>query len=127
VIDRVAITNAGMTGAGIVQAVAVAGTTVRLTNVDADAVSRALMRIARRWPMASPVTRSIDAAVKDADLLIEAVAQDLDVKGNVFARADELGAPHVDPPDILRQRSAAAISARRLAEVSMIGRNHESR
>jgi 3-hydroxybutyryl-CoA dehydrogenase len=130
VIERVAVVGAGTMGAGIAQAVAVSGATVRLTDVDADAVSRALTRI--RTTLADGVSRNkisataadaalarivsapaLDAAVEDADLLIEAVAEDLDVKRDVFARADT-----VSPPTAILATNTSSLSIARIAQAT---------
>jgi 3-hydroxybutyryl-CoA dehydrogenase len=130
VIERVAVVGAGTMGAGIAQAVAVAGATVRLTDVDADAVSRALTRI--RTTLADGVSRNkispdaadaalarivsaptLEAAAESADLLIEAVAEDLDVKRNVFARADGVTAPTV-----ILATNTSSLSVSRIAQAT---------
>jgi 3-hydroxybutyryl-CoA dehydrogenase len=129
-IERVAIIGAGTMGAGIAQAVAVAGAVVRLTDVDADAVSRALTRI--RTTLADGVSRNkisaaaadaalsrivptpaLEAAIEDADLLIEAVAEDLDVKQNVFARADAVTASSV-----ILATNTSSLSVGRIAQAT---------
>jgi 3-hydroxybutyryl-CoA dehydrogenase len=92
-------------GHGIAQAAAMAGYETRLTDTSADALPAAVSRIAlnlagavSRGKMTQAdadaatvriaTTADLAAAARDADLVIEAVAEDLDVKEQLFQRLD---------------------------------------
>jgi 3-hydroxybutyryl-CoA dehydrogenase len=97
-------------GRGIAQAAAVAGHDTVLHDVSADAVSRAVEDIARslekgvekgkvaRADADAAKTRiraepDLGAAVGDADLVIEAVFEDLSLKEDLFRRLDRAAPP----------------------------------
>ena len=109
-IGRVVVIGAGTMGAGIAHAVALAGCELRLSDSDAGAVARALTKIrttlsdgASRKKISAEdadaafarITAAPDlrAAADEADLLIEAVVEDLDIKRQVFAEADRITRP----------------------------------
>ena len=109
-VRQVAVIGAGTMGRGIAQACAVAGWATRLTDMRPGAPAAALAAIgdtlaagvARRklTPEAreealSRLTaeRSFLAACQDADLVIEAVFEDIDIKRAVFRQAVEVAAP----------------------------------
>jgi 3-hydroxybutyryl-CoA dehydrogenase len=101
--SRVLVVGAGQMGAGIAQVVAASGREVALYDLDPAAVAgalgvieRSLARLAEKGgPDPSPILARIEAAreLVPAELMIEAVAEDLAVKREVFARADALLAP----------------------------------
>lgn len=107
---RVAVIGAGTMGAGIAQAAATAGWPTTLTDARPEALQGALDRIARTLDGA--VQRGkLDAAGRDsilgrlrtapdmrttcqgADLVIEAVLEDLDVKRDVMSQASDWAEP----------------------------------
>jgi len=107
---RVAVIGAGTMGAGIAQATATAGWPTTLTDARPEALQAALDRIARTLDGA--VQRGkLDAAGRDtilgrlrtapdmrttcqgADLVIEAVLEDLDVKRDVMSQASDWAEP----------------------------------
>jgi len=107
---RVAVIGAGTMGAGIAQATATAGWPTTLTDARPEALQGALDRIARTLDGA--VQRGkLDAAGRDAilgrlgtapdmrttcqgaDLVIEAVLEDLDVKRDVMSQASDWAEP----------------------------------
>src|SRR6185295_3824904 len=117
-------------GAGIAHAAAVAGLTVRITDADERAVAEALGRI--RTILADGVARSkmtadnadaafariagapdLEPAVAGADLVIEAVVEDLDVKRRVFARADAAA-----PPTTILATNTSSLSVSRIADAT---------
>lgn len=103
-IDRVAIVGAGTMGGGIAMSFAAAGISVTLIDTSDEAVERGLARI--RGNYAASVTRgsltaeeadarlariapAVDrAAAAEADLVIEAVFEDMALKREIFADLD---------------------------------------
>ncbi len=104
-IQTITVVGAGNMGSGIAQAFAQGGFEVRLNDVNMEAIQRGLDRIegplrkrveagkmkanavdgimARLTPEAD-----LEAAVKDADMVVEAVFEDLQVKQDLFAKLD---------------------------------------
>jgi 3-hydroxybutyryl-CoA dehydrogenase len=99
---RVAVIGAGTMGHGIAYVAAVAGCEVRLTDARADALPQALDKIEallaggiKRGKLAAnehaairkriQAEPQIRAAVSDADVVIEAVVEDLTIKQRLFA------------------------------------------
>jgi 3-hydroxybutyryl-CoA dehydrogenase len=92
---RVAVIGAGTMGHGIAYVAALAGCEVRLSDLRVDAVPQALDKIAalaaagrtRGKVMTGRVAAAPDirAAVNDADVVIEAVVEDLAVKQGLFS------------------------------------------
>jgi len=104
-IRRVAVIGAGTMGHGIAQVAAMAGYETRLTDTSSDALDGAMSRIASN--LSGAVSRSkmtqkdadaaiariataadLMASVRDADLVIEAVAEDLAAKEQLFRQLD---------------------------------------
>jgi 3-hydroxyacyl-CoA dehydrogenase len=112
-IERVAVVGAGVMGSGIAQVLAVAGYAVRLHDLDSAALARAIERIETgRFGLARGVERgklTADAAAAardritttadlavagaDADLVLEAVYEDLALKVRVFGELDRIAPP----------------------------------
>jgi 3-hydroxyacyl-CoA dehydrogenase len=109
-IARAAVVGAGTMGGGIAMTFANAGIPVTILEVSAEALGRGLAQIARNY--GTSVTRGslsqerADAALNlikgvtrydelgSADIVIEAVFEDMRVKQEVFARLDKVAAPH---------------------------------
>lgn len=110
-IRRVAVIGAGTMGHGIAEVSALAGYEVVMVDVSQDILNKALERI--KWSLDKLAERgtiskekvgevmgriktslSIAEAVRDADLMIEAVPEKLDLKKQVFAEADKYAPPH---------------------------------
>ncbi|MBV8876314.1 MAG: enoyl-CoA hydratase/isomerase family protein [Gammaproteobacteria bacterium] len=109
-IRQAAVIGAGTMGGGIAMSFANAGIPVALLEVSPEALERGLQVIRRNY--AASVNRgSLDAtradaalarihgvsdyaALAGADIVIEAVFEDLNVKREVFARLDKVAAPH---------------------------------
>jgi len=110
-IKKVTVIGAGRMGHGIAQVAAMAGYMVKLMDIDLGALERALNRI--RWSLrkfaekgrieAGEIERilarirtstEIAEAVKDADLVIECVPEDLEIKRKVLAEIDESSQQH---------------------------------
>jgi enoyl-CoA hydratase/3-hydroxyacyl-CoA dehydrogenase len=110
-IRRVAVIGAGTMGHGIAEVSALAGYEVVMVDVSQDILNKALERI--KWSLDKLAERgtiskervgevmgriktslSVAEAVRDADLMIEAVPEKLDLKKQVFAEADKYAPPH---------------------------------
>ena len=109
-IRRVAVIGAGLMGHGIAQEFAVAGYEVALNDVSEERLARAIeaMRANLRQladlglvpperAVAAPgevrTTTNLAAAVGDADVVIEAIFEDLPLKRRIFADLDRLAPP----------------------------------
>jgi 3-hydroxybutyryl-CoA dehydrogenase len=106
-VERVAVIGAGTMGRGIAHAAALGGFRVTLQDVDSGVLERALKGIKKEMQKAverdrldegemrggleriSP-TESLEEAVKEADLVIEAVPEEMELKLEIFGRLDEL-------------------------------------
>jgi 3-hydroxybutyryl-CoA dehydrogenase len=104
-IERVAVIGAGTMGHGIAQVCALAGWRVALTDARPEALEPARDKIRANLDAAErrgkvtaedaaaavarvALPRSVGAAVKDADLVIEAVVEDLGMKRDIFTMLD---------------------------------------
>jgi 3-hydroxybutyryl-CoA dehydrogenase len=129
---RVAIIGAGTMGAGIAQVALEGGWDVALHDPAPGATDKALERIRRglvrraekagssnpaRFAtdrlLALDVRRNVAGAIDGAQLAIEAVIEDLDLKHRVFRDLDEAGAP-----DALLATNTSALSVTRIAEAA---------
>ena len=106
-VERVAVIGAGTMGRGIAHAAALGGFRVTLQDVDSGVLEGALEGIQKEMQKAverdridegemrggleriSP-TESLEEAVKEADLVIEAVPEEMELKLEIFGRLDEL-------------------------------------
>jgi 3-hydroxybutyryl-CoA dehydrogenase len=96
--EHVLVVGAGQMGAGIGQVVAASGRRVSLHDSQPGATDRALETMARSLTKleekGGPATQDVLARVEPvehlvgADLMIEAVVEDADVKEDIFRRAD---------------------------------------
>ena len=110
-IRRVAVIGAGLMGHGIAQEFAVAGYEVRMHDTSDENLDRAMARIranltlmteagvvdpaqADSAPARLHPTTSVAEAGSDADVVIEAVFEDLELKQQIFAELDEVCPPH---------------------------------
>jgi 3-hydroxybutyryl-CoA dehydrogenase len=128
--NRVTVIGAGTMGHGIAQAAAVAGLDVRLTDADSRALPPALERIQAN--LAGAVARgklteaaataararitvesSVEGAARDADLVIEAIVEDLHVKRELFAMLDR-----VAPAGGVLATNTSSLSVGRIAEAT---------
>lgn len=106
-VTRVGVIGGGTMGAGIATACLLAGLTVTLVERDDQAADKARATITgnldaavkrgklddRDTALARLQTATDYAALRDADLAIEAVFEDMDVKKDVFARLDAVLKP----------------------------------
>jgi 3-hydroxybutyryl-CoA dehydrogenase len=108
--QSVAVLGAGTMGAGIAQVAATAGSQVRLYDVKAEFLQRGLDAVgdflakgiekgkttpARKQEILAAIRGTLDLgeAVRGADLVVEAVPEDLRLKNDLFRRAAELASP----------------------------------
>ncbi len=109
-IRRIAVFGAGTMGHGIAQVAAAAGAAVTLYDIEGALVERGIARVRAALEEAiargkgTPADRDavlgrlrgisdFEEAARDADLVIEAIPEDLDLKRRTFARLDELVRP----------------------------------
>ena len=94
---RIAIVGAGLMGHGIAQVFAVKGHTVTITDPVAEVRAGVLARIAKNLADLDQhggalarvtVIETLEAAVADADLVVEAAPEDLALKQALFARIE---------------------------------------
>jgi 3-hydroxybutyryl-CoA dehydrogenase len=121
--EHVLVVGAGQMGAGIAQVVAASGRRVSLhdpfpgaTERGLDAMARSLAKLAEKGgadpdEVLGRVTATEDLAA--ADLMIEAVVEDAEVKEDVFRRADS-----ALPPDAILASNTSSIPITRLAAVT---------
>ena len=110
-IERVAVIGAGTMGAGIAQVCAQAGWRTNLYDAFPDGLERGMERIAAFWEKGiargktTPEQRDewsanlmavgdLAAAVKEVDMVIEAVPEIPELKQRIFSDLDELAPPH---------------------------------
>ncbi|UNK43610.1 3-hydroxyacyl-CoA dehydrogenase NAD-binding domain-containing protein [Luteimonas sp. S4-F44] len=109
-VGKVAVIGAGVMGSGITTALLAAGLPVALVDPEPAALERAISRVGEAFRRdeqkgrmsgevvqarlaALATTTEIEAAVADADLVIEAVFEDMAVKREVFAVLDRAAKP----------------------------------
>jgi len=132
-IRKVAIVGFGTMGSGIAQVFAQAGFTVVAVDVSEEALKRGLNLVwegpfglkkaiergklteeqAREALSRISSTTSIQEAVRDSDLVIEAVFEDLDVKRKVFKEVDDAA-----PPNAILASNTSTLSVTVLAAVT---------
>lgn len=127
-IKNVFVVGAGLMGSGIAQVSAQAGYRVYMNDISREALDRALKNI--RWSVEKFVekgklTEPVEAimaritpvtdyeAASQADLVIEAVFEKLDLKQEVFRKMDEIAPPHC-----IIATNTSAISVTELAAVT---------
>jgi len=117
---RVAVVGAGLMGPGIAQVFAVAGGEVRVYDADPQALASLGERVGANLAQAgAPVDaaeriktgESLEDTVAAAELVIEAVSENLGVKQAVFAELDR-----VARPDAVLASNTSAISISSIAE-----------
>ena len=124
---RVAVIGAGTMGHGIAYVAALAGCDVRLTDAQADALPQALDKIeallvsgVKRGKVSADdhaavrkrirTESQIRAAVSDADVVIEAIVEDLAIKQRLFADVE-----HAAPPAALLASNTSSLSIGQIA------------
>ncbi|MHB8797263.1 MAG: 3-hydroxybutyryl-CoA dehydrogenase [Thermoanaerobaculia bacterium] len=125
-IERVGVIGAGQMGAGIAHVAALAGKAVVLTDVDAALAEKGLAVVrknlgrqvekgkvaaeAAEAALARIAVASDLAALADADLVVEAIVENEEVKRGLFTRLDALL-----PPGAILASNTSSISITRLA------------
>jgi 3-hydroxybutyryl-CoA dehydrogenase len=129
-IRRVAVLGAGTMGNGIAQVSAMAGCEVRLLDADPVQLQRALQRIGEtldrgvaRGKVSADLrsatlerlhaSGSLEAAVADADLVIEAVPEHIELKARVFGEVDAVAPAHA-----VLASNTSSLSISRIAEAT---------
>jgi 3-hydroxybutyryl-CoA dehydrogenase len=125
-LERLGVVGAGTMGAGIVQVAAEAGVAVRVHDPVPGAVDRARERISRflarkvekgqlaaqgreaAMACIAPVTTIQDVA--DADLVVEAIPEEIELKREAFRLLDAAAAPHTVLASNTSSLSIAAIA-----------------
>jgi len=127
---RLAVVGAGTMGHGIAQVGAVAGCDVALTDADPAAVQAALGKVQANLDGGvdrGKVSRTdadaalgrivlrddIETAAADADIVVEAVLEDPDVKRNLFERLDEIA-----PSDAVLATNTSSLSVSDIAHAT---------
>jgi 3-hydroxybutyryl-CoA dehydrogenase len=122
--ERVLVVGAGQMGGGIAQEMAASGRTVYLHDAVPGAVERALetMRRSLEKLAAKGADLDVDAVLArvepsddlaPADLMVEAVVEDFEVKQDVFRRADQ-----TMPPEAILASNTSSIPISSLADVT---------
>jgi len=124
-IDNIFIVGAGLMGSGIAQVCAQAGLEVTITDVNPEIIDKAIKSIAwstgkliEKGKVEGPVENTLSRIKKandyeparEADLCLEVVFEDLEVKRQVFERLDDLA-----PSGSLLGSNTSAISISELA------------
>lgn len=129
-IEKVVVVGAGTMGHGIAQVCAMAGCSVRLVDVEASAVQRGLDAVrknldkgvekgkvtddARKAALANLVgTTDLEKAAHDADLVIEAVPEIMDLKKRIFRTLDASA-----PRDAILASNTSSLSVTAIQEAS---------
>ena len=127
-IERVAVIGAGAMGHGIAQVAAMAGYEVALYDVDGAALERGLGQIKTNLEVgiergkvdpevrdralaAISTTTSLEDAVRDAQLVIEAAPEDMELKRRIFSQLDSICSP-----DAVLATNTSSLSISRIAE-----------
>jgi 3-hydroxybutyryl-CoA dehydrogenase len=137
-VRRVAVLGAGTMGHGIAQVAAMAGWEVRLYDVSRELVDRGLARIAdnlhkgvERGTVAPADadaargrlsgTTSLEEAAAAAELVIEAIPEDLELKRRAFATLDRAAPPQAVLASNTSSLSVAAIASATARPARVVG------
>ena len=137
-IKKIAVIGAGTMGHGIAQVAAQAGYEVALEDISDEVIARGIARIEdnlrkgvergkvseeQMQEALSSIRPSADIkdAVRDADLVIEAVIENLDLKRELFARLDQLAKPGAVLASNTSSLSVAAIASATSRRNQVIG------
>ncbi|KYK28820.1 MAG: 3-hydroxybutyryl-CoA dehydrogenase [Candidatus Proteinoplasmatales archaeon SG8-5] len=125
-VKTIGVIGAGQMGAGIAQVAAVAGHDVLLNDIEARFVDKGMAGIEKsldkfvekekigadeRDAALARITPTLELGdMKDADLVVEAIIEDLELKKQVFARLDE-----ICPEETILSSNTSSISITKLA------------
>jgi 3-hydroxyacyl-CoA dehydrogenase len=110
-IKKIAVIGAGLMGSGISYVSASSGYDVMMMDINDEAIGKGMDRLrsyvesgVKRGKLSDSeaenllgrvrITTSVDDAVSDVDLVIEAVYENMDVKKDLFKRMDGAASPH---------------------------------
>ena len=137
-VTTVAVIGAGTMGHGIAQVAAQAGCAVRLADALPGAAASGVARVRKNLEgavergKATPAERdaalarivavdAVDASARGADLIVEAVPEDLDLKRALFARLDAVAPEHALLATNTSSLSVAAIAAATARPARVLG------
>jgi 3-hydroxyacyl-CoA dehydrogenase len=115
-IETVAVIGAGELGRSFASAALLAGYRVILEDVSEDRLARAVDWIGRVNPDARlrlVLIKTVEEAVREADLIIEAVAEEMEMKIEMFTIFDKFAKPNA-----IFSSSSSSISIAELAAVT---------
>ncbi len=130
-VKNVSVIGAGLMGHGLSQIFAVKGVNVTLLDVNATLLDQAIKNIksnltlmvkngiGKTEDIAPAIDRikttlHMEEATKDADFIVEAASENLDIKQEIFKRLDELS-----PPETILATNTSVISITEIAESSV--------
>ena len=128
-IDKVAIIGAGVMGQGIAQTISSAGIDVLIIEKDEQGIERAkeglklsMEREIARWAMTKSEMKSIFSRmmwstdledVKECDIIIEAVEENLELKRSLFKKFDEIA-----KEETIFVSNTSTLSVSKIAEIT---------
>jgi 3-hydroxybutyryl-CoA dehydrogenase len=116
--SRVTVVGAGTMGGGIAALCLLHGFQVALHDPDPEALARARTRIARRADAAAhnrlTVHTVLEAAAEQAEFVIEAVPEQLELKREIFGQLDRLA-----PPEAILASNTSELSVTVLAGATL--------
>jgi 3-hydroxybutyryl-CoA dehydrogenase len=127
-VKRIAVIGAGTMGNGIAQTAAVSGYKVTMTDVISEALERGKANIRKsvekltskgilteeQKAAALSIHTSLDLEpAKNADLVIEAASEDVELKLRLFSRLDQIA-----PPEAILASNTSSISLTRIASAT---------
>jgi 3-hydroxybutyryl-CoA dehydrogenase len=128
-IKKVYIVGAGLMGSGIAQVAATAGYQVTMRDIDDEALAKGMKAIEKslgkfveKGKVPEETAKNALAGIKtttemkdaaDADLVVEAVFENIDLKKDVFGQLDE-----ITGPDCILASNTSAISITSIASVT---------
>jgi 3-hydroxybutyryl-CoA dehydrogenase len=137
-VQTVAVIGAGLMGSGIAQTLAMGGKSVMLYDISEEAlqkgmngIQKSLARFVKAGQLQETdvenvlgrisVTLHLDEAVKDADVVIEAVPENLELKKKVFQQLDQLSKKDAILATNTSELSVTAIAAATARPEKVIG------
>jgi len=137
-IQKIAVLGAGLMGHGIAQVAAQSGFSVTLRDIDQGIldkglgmIQRSLERLVRAGKLRAEdpsqvlqrivPTTSFEEAVREADVVIEAIPEDLALKKQTFQELDRVAPPHTILASNTSQLSITALAAMTTRPEQVIG------